>query len=366
MYQDALSALARILVAVLAVIGLASPAAAQSSNCPAADPNDFNTDGAQIQACIDNNDAVYLEPGNPGYLMEQRITLKSRTTVLSSVGGKARLTAVAGLDRNMLGGDGANNFVVSELILDGNKSNRTTSNKCLSPDPGQYAGSHGSNIIFNASGWTVHHVDTINAMCGSGLEAYGDNYEIYSVVAADNGFEGSKFADGITLGRCDGGYVHNNGVFNNTDVGIVVFRGEDCTVRFNEIENTSRFAFAGLKIGDTQGASSVTLAGGVFNDNTIYASYNKLGFGVLVGHHPWDTSGGISDAGEIAYNTIEGAMANLVIDGISDGYVMNNSMSNAQGSMSLTCSYAANYTAADFGSATIQSGYTSRDFHPGC
>jgi len=41
-------------------------------------------------------------------------------------------------------------------------------------------------------------------------------------------------------------------------------------------------------------------------------------------------------------NTISGAMANLVVDGIDDGYAMTNRMSNAQGSASLTYSDTAN------------------------
>jgi len=355
------------LVTILHVV-MASTAYAQSPNCPGADPTDGTNDSAAIQSCIDNNDAVYLEPGNPGYIINQRLRIKPRTTVLSSVGGKARLVAHVDLDRNMIGisDEGGGNFVISELIVDGNRSNRTQSGKCTSPDSGQYAGSHGSNFILNADGWTVHHVDTINAMCGSGLEAYGAGYEVYSVVSADNGFEGSKWADGITLGRCDEGYVHDNYIEDNTDVGLVVFRGDSCVVRFNTIVNTDRFAFAGIKLGDTGGGSPVTLAGSVTNDNEIYASANKLGFGLLAGEHPWNPNGTITDVGEVAYNAIDGAMANLVIDGIGNGYIMNNSMSNAQGSASLTCSYTTNYTAADFGSATIQSGYVSRDFHPGC
>lgn len=341
-------------------------AAAQSPNCSAANPNDWNGDSSAIQACIDNNDAVYLEPGNPGYVIDARIFIKSRTTVLSSVGGKAKLIAASGLARHMIGNDGGNYYTISELIVDGNRDNRTESGKCTSPDPGLYAGAHGSNMILTGTGWTAHHIDTINAMCGSGLEVTGNSFEIYSVYAANNGFEGSKWADGITLVRCDGGYVHNNDLVDNTDIGLVIFKGNSCAVRFNTVTNRNRFAFAGLKVGDPGSDSSVSLSGSAIKDNTIYASYNKLGFGLLVGHHPWDPNKTISDAGEVSYNTIEGAMANLVIDGIGAGYVMNNSMSNAQGSASLTCSYTANYTAADFGSATIQSGYVSRDFHPGC
>jgi hypothetical protein len=343
----------------------AQPALAQ--NCPAANPNDWNDDGQHIQDCLDANGAVYLQPGNPGYILERRVFFNSWNTVLSSVGGKATLRARADLTRAMIVVDGANYYEISELILDGNKNNRTRTDLCANPEPGFYAGAHGGNLIAEGVGYRIHHVDTINAMCGSGLEAKGTNFEIFSIFSADHGEEyGNRWADGITLVRCDGGYVHNNYIRNSTDVGLVVFKGNSCTIRFNTIENLWRFAFAGLKVGDPFGDPSVSLAGSVTKDNTVFANENQLGFGLMVGNHPWGTSGTVSDVGEVSYNSIEGAMTNLVIDGIGGGVVVNNSMSNPRGTRSLTCSFTINYTAEHFGGATIQGGYVLRHFHPGC
>lgn len=361
--------LARLIVQ-LAWLGFftlcAVPALAQ--NCPGADPNDSTPDSAALQSCLDNNSAVYLQPGYPGYIIDTRLWFRSWNSVMSSVGGKATLKAHPDLTRAMIRVDGANYYTISELILDGNRQNRTRNDLCTAPEQGFYAGAHGSNLIAEGSGYTLHHIDTINAMCGSGLEAKGENFEIYSVYSANNGDEapGGRWADGITLVRCDGGYVHHNYMVDNTDIGLVIFRGSGCNVRFNTVVNTSRYAFAGIKVGDPGLDSSASLSGSSVHDNEVTAGYNLLTFGLLVGHHPWDANKWMTDVGEVSYNSISGAMANLVVDGIQAGTIVSNAMSNAQGTRALTCSYTANYTADHFGNATLQGGYVNHSFDPGC
>lgn len=335
---------------------------AQSPNCPGADPNDNNDDGVAIYSCLQNNLAVYLEPGNPGYIVQnQKIIINRSNAVLSSVGGKATIRAHPDFNRAIIEVENdPSGYEISELILDGNHANRTRKDLCPN-------GFFGSNLIAKGSGYTIHHVDTINAMCGSGLEASGSNYEIYSVYSANNGDEApsGSWADGMTLVSCVNSYVHNNYILNSTDVGLVVFSGQGCTIRFNEIEQLDAYAFAAVKIGDTFGQTA-DLAGSVTKDNVIFANENKASFGLLVGHHPWSTSGNIADAGEVSYNEVEGAMANLVVDGIDGGVVVSNSMWNARGTRAFSCSYTADYTAAHFGNATLQGGYTSFSFDQGC
>jgi hypothetical protein len=331
----------------------------QSPNCPGANPNDGSDDSTAIQSCLDNNSAVYLEPGNPGYIIGTKLIFDSGNSVLSSVGGKARLKAGSGLNRAIVEVDGASNYTMAELILDGNRGSR---NAYDCTHGVQYAGFYGMNLRATGSGFTIHHIDTIDAMCGSGLEVTGDSYEVYSVTAANNGSVSSgEWADGITLLRCDGGYVHDNDIHDNTDIDLAVGRGEGCIVRYNAIDNSSKYSFAGMSVG-----SDGSHYGSEYKDNTVSSGYNLMGFGLIVGSHPWNTSSTASDIGTVSYNTISGAVVNLAIDGISTGSVVNNSMSSPQGSAGYNCSTSANYTIAHYGTATLQGSWNaSRHYHPG-
>lgn len=352
------------LVLTFALLVLPVPGFAQSPNCPAANPNDWLPDDEAINDCTYYQSAVYLEPGSPGYILTDRIRIREWTTEFAGVGGKAKLLAAPALTSMMVEVQGANYYSMYELIVDGNNSNRTRKDLCFG---GSFAGAYGANVLASGVGYVIHHVDTVNAMCGSGLEARGNNFEIYSVYAAFNGDEAPNgpWSDGITLTRCDGGYVHNNYIADNTDIGLVFFKGIGCTVRSNTIEQNTRYAFAAAQVGNT-GDETISLAGSVFKDNQIYAGENLASFGLLVGTHPWTTGGAITSAGEVSYNTIVGAMANLVVDGIQDGWVHSNTMSNARGTRAYTCTYTSNYTAHHFGSASIQGGYTVHAFDPGC
>lgn len=358
----------RLSIVAILISAVLTAAPAFSQNCPGASPWDSAPDSGALQDCLNNNAAVYLEPGSPGYIVDSRLWFSSWNTVLSSVGGKARLVAHPDLTRAMIVVNGAHSYEISELILDGNRWSRTRKDLCWNPEPGLNARAHGSNLIVDGWNYAVHHIDTVNAMCGAGLEASGNGFEIYSVFAADNGDEAPSgpWADGITLSRCDGGYVHDNYILDNTHVGLVVFRGAGCTIRFNTVQNTGRYAVAGLKVGDPESESSASLSGSVTRDNTVGAGYNLLSFGLMVGNHPWNAASTMSNVGEVSNNSIQGAMANLVVDGIEAGTVVSNSMANAQGTRSPTCSYTTGYAAAHFGSASLQGGYTLHSFDPGC
>lgn len=341
--------------------------------CPAADPSDANPDSAAINACLAAHLAVYLVPGSPGYIIDDDIHVARTGATLSSVGGKATLRADPGLARAMVRGE-ADNITITELILDGNRQNRTTSAFCTNPETGRYPGFYGSNLIVAGIGFSVHHVDTVNAMCGSGLEASGTNFTVHSVYSASNGEEaatdgtGGKWADGITVLRCNSGNVHDNYMLDNTDVGLVVFKGTNCMVRYNTVVNSSRYAFAGLKVGDPGAESESSLAGSLFHDNQVTSGYNLMTFGLMVGNHPWNANSLMTDVGEVSYNTVSGAMANLVVDGIAAGTIVSNSMNNPQGTrkMGSGCWRNANYTASDFGNAVLQAGWVLQSFDPGC
>lgn len=187
---------------------------------------------------------------------------------------------------------------------------------------------------------------------------------MYSVYAAYNGFSKdeaeSKWADGITVLRCTGGWIHNNWIYENKDVGMAIFGGTSCFIQWNDIANFQRYAFAGVTLSDKNGNND--FGGGQIGSNWITSGYEKMSTGMYVGGHP--TPYVIQNAGEILNNRIDGAVVNLWIEGIGGAYVADNWMLNAQGSRQNLCpGVSGNYFANDFGSANIQGGWTQFSVH---
>lgn len=220
----------------------------------------------------------------------------------------------------------------------------------------------GSNLILSGDGFVVRNIQTAGAMCGTALGVSGSNFEITGVLSSDNGIPEDEphsalepWADGITLGRCDNGYVHDNDVEENTDIGIVVGGGTNCRVQNNIIRQHSKHAFGGLQIAFFKDESNGgNHAGSTFSGNTIDSFLDKLAFGIIVGMHPWDASVDIPNSGSAVSNQSTGAVVNLAIDGILGGTVNGTTVSGAQGTYGFNCNIAADYTAAHYGGATIQ------------
>jgi parallel beta-helix repeat protein len=355
----------KVAVVVFALLGLASPAAAQ---CSAADPDDWTPDTGYLQDCLDAGGTIVLERGNPGYILDGGLELHVDGTILTATGSKALLIAASGLSETMLAvADTADDYEISELIFDGNKSNRSNGSTLCQGYRGP-----ASNLLLRGTGFVVHHIDSINTLCGSAMEIIGSDFEIYSNYIADSGFEGSQqsswsepWADGITVIDCDGGDIHNNVVVESTDIGIVVGASDACTFRWNEVEQSSRYAFAGIQIAAFEDEAEHYLS--TFQYNYVVSAYDKTGAGIMVGSHPWDAAKDLYDAGSVVQNDSEGAVVNLTIDGVRNGTVSGNDVTSAQGSRGLSnCSASDNYTAAHFESGlTVQSGYVVRYYHPG-
>lgn len=125
-----------------------SPAFAQ--NCPAANPSDWTPDNVEIQACLDAGNQVLLQPGNPGYIIADKIRFRADDRLFTSVGGKARLLAHPDLDGPLLQVQDANDYEISEIIFDGNKSGRNKSFLCFNT---AFAGEHGSNFFVSRGSW---------------------------------------------------------------------------------------------------------------------------------------------------------------------------------------------------------------------
>lgn len=301
-----------------------------------ANPYDSQADSADIQACLDNGGTVELDTGGTYYIdQELRLTVPG-TTLTANGSGSATLRAHTNLHGRILSAESVAGYTIRRINFIGRKlagwTNRTIHAM------GGACESHGLNVFLSGSGFTVDGVESAYAPCGTGMVAEGSNFEIKDSYFHDNGYDSDgSWSDGLTIWRCDGGWVHHNTAENNTDVGIVVGGGSGCTIENNQITNTSIHAFAGIHIGwFPPGAGNH--GGSVYRNNTISSSMDGMAFGLVVGFEPWwddnppfDLSSFVSNAGSVTGNSITGAVVNLGVSGIGTGYVHGNSMSSAQG-----------------------------------
>jgi hypothetical protein len=350
--------------------------------CPAANPYDNDGDTAALQDCVDNYDVVVLTPpggdGYVGYIIDDnegngiriRNLDRDHGPVLMTDGdgsnGKALLIADPDLTVHMIDAydDNSNNWELHQLVVDGNRYNRTNYARCA------YDAINQQNIRAKGSSFEIVGVESVRALCGSGMEVEGQDFEIYTSAFVDNGTpvpEASvdgEWADGLTLNRCDGAYIHDNSFYDNTDVDLLVSSGVACGVARNSIFHLNKVGVAGMNIGGAESGASLEYAN--IWDDGVFSYEGLLGVGAVIGSHAWDSSGSTSTVGEIWNLSLDGATKDLAIDGIDDGYIHDISVSRNRGSASFGgCTDSYDYTAGHFGSATIPSGYTSLVFDGG-
>jgi hypothetical protein len=352
-------------------------ASAQSPNCPGAVPNDAYSDTVAINECLAGGGTVVLAHGN--YWLDDSLLLNVDYTHLTgevTESGGAVISAMNGLWAPMLYAPaGTDNYEIDNIAFDGRKYNRTTEYLC---DTGTGSRVGGSNLILRGTGYHVHYISSVNALCGSAMEVVGDTFEIdhnqllYNGIAVNESHTGDQpWADGLTLLECISGHVHHNLLVDNTDVDLIEGGGNYCTVEYNEIDHVDangRHGFAGLMIGHFNGTYPGYHGTSHFQYNAIYSYQDQLAFGIMVGNDPWIGSSDptqVPDAGFVVNNTVEGAVVNLAIDGIQDGYIVGNTLSNHQGTYGFHCSASYDYTAAHKGSAIIDSGSVSFNFDGG-
>jgi hypothetical protein len=373
MHVRDLKAAVRLTLLSIAFVS-AAPVYAQNT-CPAANPNDVVDDAAALQHCFDLGGTVALRPpASPvyGYQVGTTVWIRRNNLVVTSTGpGQARLIAMNHLDGPIIQvEEGTAGYVLANLYVNGNKFLRNLRSSCYGYRD------FGSNMLLRGSGFRVHDVESTRAMCGSAMEVSGSNYEIWNNWVHHNGREegtmpGDPWSDGITLLRCDNGYVHHNRAENNTDIDIVVGGGNGCRIQNNTIRHTQvgselpLYGFAGLHIGWFPAGGS-NHANSTYSGNTIFSDTNKLAFGVFVGFHPWNPTISVANGGRVQANSTSGAVVPLAIDGISFGTVTSNTASGARGSNGFgSCTRSSNYTAGDWGSTSIQSGWIQRTYHNG-
>ena len=304
------------------------------------------------------NQTILLSPTGT-YLVGSSLTLGQNGTFLGSTGsGRVTLKATNSLSGRILNAN-ASGYTIHRMKFVGRKAYGHD----IGDLPAADCHTYGQNVALQGSSFLVDDTETMDATCGSGMTATGSEFEIRNSYFHDNGIDSDdSWADGLTVFTCDDCSVHDNTMEDNTDIGLVVGGGSGGTFEDNTITNTDMHAFAGLHVGWFNGGDG-DHAGITYESNTITSSEDMMAFGIVVGFEPWydglGANGFVSDAGSVVYNTVNGAVVNLAIEGVGGGYIMNNSLSNNQGTWGFNCSTSVDYTAHFYGNATIQSGWSA-------
>jgi hypothetical protein len=275
---------------------------------------------------------------------------------------KVTLVAARELAGPMLHVSGADNYEISFLRFDGNRDDRQVRDKgCNLSRARDYV-----NVELSGVGFQVRYAESYHAVCGSGMVVGGaSGFVIVNSLFWDNGRQPEEangitglWADGLTVYGCDRSAVRDNAFWDNTDVDLGVNGGSQCAVYRNRISHWSHYAFAGLVAGDP------SRSGGEFSDNWVSSGYNMLGFGIVVGCHPWAAcKGGYANDVLVHDNSSTGAVVNLAVDGVNGGRVEHNVLSGAQGDRLMGCPFSADYTAGHFfHMSSVERGYVNHTF----
>ena len=338
------------------------------TTCAAANPFDDVADDAALQACLDSYDRVLLQPdGQPGYvgyLIANTLKPKRPGQLLTSatIPRKATLRAVPPLADAMLRISGLADFEISFIRFDGNRDGRPREKPCTT-------GTDLRNVELTGTRFHIRYIESFDAVCGSAMTVGGSSsFEIYGSLFYNNGSQpedaegvAGLWADGLTVFDCRNSTIRDNDFWDNTDVDLGVNGGRSCSVYRNTISHFSKYAFAGLVVGDP------SQEGGEFSANVVSSGFNLLGFGIIVGCHPWSQCrGGYASNVRVYDNHATGAVVNFAVDGLNGGAVENNTMRFAQGDRVLNCDVAADYTVGHVVDvARLQPGFVVRTYDAG-
>lgn len=341
------------------------------TTCPEANPYDTEPDQFAIERCLANFDRILLQPEEGpdyvGYVVADTIDLRRSGVLLTSARSpmKAVLVAAPSLAVPLLRAR-ANDYEISFIIFDGNREAREVRNKYCTE-----ARNYRNVELNNGTGFRIRFVESKRAVCGSGMTVGGSRqFEIVNSWFYDNGRQpedadgiAGLWADGLNVFNCTGAIVRDNTFWDNTDVDLGVNGGPGCSVYRNKITHFDRYAFAGLVAGDP------TRSGGEFSDNEVTSAPDRLAFGIVVGCHPWFECGnGYASDLWVHDNKVEGAVVNLVVDGVTGGTIERNIVGRPQGTRIMNCLEPAAYLVAHVINVRLQSGYVVRptDFVTSC
>jgi len=338
-------------------------------NCPAANPNDNQPDDSALQNCLNQGGTVVLEPGTPGYIIATGLTINVDNTILTSSGAptRARLVADPALAAPVLQMTNRNGVHISFIEVDGNRPNRTGISTCMGYRI------FGTNISLEAStNFSFTDSRSTQAMCGSALQINGTNFELARNLVDNNGHgreaqdAPEPWSDGMTIGKCDGGYIHDNQVVDATDIAIVDGGGPNCRIENNVIHAMMRHAFGGIALHVFTSEGNGDHTGTTVKNNQITSAPNMMSFGLSLGMHPWGSCcvGTTAMGGTVTGNTVSGAVVDIQVDGVSGMTVTGNMPSDPAGTPGCGGSTAL-YTVAHDTNSTVDPGFTAR-IYDGC
>lgn len=333
--------------------------------CLAANPNDNVADDDMLQACLDQGGVVRLEPGTPGYLLAKGLTVsKDGTRITSTSTTRARLQAEPALAAPLLTMTNRANVAISFLEFDGNRPARTGIATCKGYRI------FGTNVAIEGSqNFQFTDNRSTHAMCGSALQVNGTSFEIARNLIDDNGHgreavdAPEPWSDGITLGLCSGGNVHDNDVVDATDIAIVDGGGAGCQIVNNTIQATSRHAFAGIALHVFIAEGNGDHTGTVVKSNHISSGPGLMTFGLSIGMHSWAPTT-TAKGGTVTNNVVTGALVDLQVDGVDGVTVSGNAIGTTSGAPGCGGTAAA-YTTAHATTSNLQSGGTPH-VYDGC
>jgi Right handed beta helix region len=363
--------LGTLLVALIAGLWAQVPVTTQSSTtCPAANPYDAEPDNVAIQDCLARFDRVLLEPaGRPGYLgylIADTVRLRRDGVLLTSSKAPAKvfLIAAPALAVPIFRSE-ANGFEISFIRFDGNRDARDVRIRPCSVVRNY------RNVELSGVAFKVRYSESTRAVCASGMTiGASSRFEVANSWFYENGRQpedaddvSGLWADGLNVFNTTGATIRDNTFWDNTDVDLVIHGGPGCAVYRNTIEHFDRYGFAGMQVGfpDRSGCE--------ISENRVSSARDRLGFGIVVGCHPWaQCEGGYATDLWVHDNVIRGAVVNLAVDGLNGGTVERNVIAGAQGSRVMNCLESADYIVAHVINARLQSGFRVRvaDFGAPC
>jgi hypothetical protein len=231
----------------------------------------------------------------------------------------------------------SNGFILTHIILDGNKAQRqgmvpacqTTS----LPKPGSngYSVCSGCVIAFNAF---------INAVCGSGFYFTGEGVIITYNLFRNNGDRSDvtrAWADGLTMTGADGSLVSSNKFIDNSGSGWVIGGGAGSLHVSNEVVMQSAFGFGGMTFDTLHGFHFSEFRNTTIANNTITGN-GRLDFGLSLGGRPWYSASSPIIGGQpitpVTRNTISGCAVNLNCDAALFISVYQNNIGDVAGKLS--------------------------------
>lgn len=262
-------------------------ALAGSSNCPAADPNDDVPDDAALNACLQRNATLLLDPPNlpgRGYLLSSSLLISQNGSRVQSSQPprQALLLAHAELALPMVTTGGTIvGLSLLYLRLDGAplSRNATLLRELCSSASGAANGNYKtSNVLLPGfsfpspptwrcwdpwqryvSGVELAFVTSTGSPCGAGVGISGRGYRIHDSEVLSNGFDllhnplrlEFPYADGLNLAVCAEATVEDNVLTDNSNMVIAVGPGPYCLVRNNSLLQRAGVAQNGINVWPT-------------------------------------------------------------------------------------------------------------------